>query len=296
MKKLPLYSLLFILLPISTFSQTYSIDVYECKGEDITKSRGMTVQKFSTDNVVFYEINEIDSILNIKSFTRDGKYNDEFRIIQSKIKNGYKTYELSANVKPYKGNYGVEIMGTIIRFTALLENSVTVTTVSEITNISTIQKESKTIEVNESDEENCTFDLSTQTDEFLHNVDYFKGYVWNDFTKTATLILSTGEKLSIHKGGCDDYSVIAKVRLDYSANFYSIEHHFHYFYDIASQLHDDFMYDNVVTELKSENYDVMVYEDYSEITFKDQYLQDNGYFISQSIEDGSVVFSFGWRM
>lgn len=123
---------LLFLLPIISYSQSYTVWIYECKGENIAKNIGGHVNKFSTNNLVHYEIDEMDSILTIKSFTRNGRFKDEFRILQKKKTNGKKIYELSANVKPYKGNYGVEILSEQIVFTALLKNNTTIVTTSPI--------------------------------------------------------------------------------------------------------------------------------------------------------------------
>ena len=63
-------------------------------------------------------------------------------------------------------------------------------------------------------EEECIFDLATQTDEFVRNVAEFGDYIWNDEAKTATITLQNGEKIIAHRGGCMHFGISAKWTLE----------------------------------------------------------------------------------
>lgn len=308
--------ILILLFPFFGFNQT---QIYDCVGQTKETQGGIittagnenpqVVPLLATEKIR-YEVNPMDSSIYIQtdsslSFVSElsGTYTYKkdpftFRDTDGKLKTAYLTYPnnklrndfstILITVEPNK----VVIYGTDKKKESF-EIHTPIFKQWEVADLSHLKIEMDSIQDVQPD---CTFDTKNQTDEFLKGIDFFKGYVWNDSTKTATLTLSTGEILSIKRGGCNHYSVIAEVRLDLSTNLYPIQHHFHYFYEIASKLKEDFMHDSVVPELKSKNYDIMEFEDYSRLTFKSQYLQDNRYFISKSAEDNNIVFSFGWRM
>jgi hypothetical protein len=53
----------------------------------------------------------------------------------------------------------------------------------------------------------CVFDLKTQTDKFISDVPEFSNYTWDDYTKTAIITLKNGEELKVIKGGCNHFEV-----------------------------------------------------------------------------------------
>lgn len=57
--------------------------------------------------------------------------------------------------------------------------------------------------------EECVFDQSTQTDEFLHNIEVLKEYTWNSETKTAEIVLNDHWLLTITRGGCNEFEMSA---------------------------------------------------------------------------------------
>ena len=63
-------------------------------------------------------------------------------------------------------------------------------------------------------EEECIFDLKTQTDEFLKKIPEFSNYVWNKKDKKATIKLNNGRKLIVTRGGCDHFSFYGNLILD----------------------------------------------------------------------------------
>lgn len=62
----------------------------------------------------------------------------------------------------------------------------------------------------------CVFDQSTQTDEFLKDIPEFSNYKWNDKLKTATIELESGDTLIVKKGGCDHYGFYGNLILENS--------------------------------------------------------------------------------
>jgi len=73
----------------------------------------------------------------------------------------------------------------------------------------TIKSVSLVEENKEVENEECTFDQSTQTDEFLKNIEELENYVWDKENRIATIKLSDTEVLKIYRGGCMDFSLSA---------------------------------------------------------------------------------------
>jgi hypothetical protein len=59
-------------------------------------------------------------------------------------------------------------------------------------------------------EEECVFDASSITDDFLKENDEIQAYHWSDDTKTAAVLLKTGEYVFIKKWACIHYGMEAK--------------------------------------------------------------------------------------
>lgn len=57
--------------------------------------------------------------------------------------------------------------------------------------------------------EDCIFDQSTQTDDFLKGIKELEGYVWFEEDKIAELVLNDHWSLSIKRGGCDHFELSA---------------------------------------------------------------------------------------
>lgn len=51
----------------------------------------------------------------------------------------------------------------------------------------------------------CNFDLKTQDDSFLKEIDELKNYNWNQKSKTASIKISQQETIKIFRGGCNDF-------------------------------------------------------------------------------------------
>ena len=75
-----------------------------------------------------------------------------------------------------------------------------------LTQIDSIENKEST---NQQENEDCIFDQSTQTDEFLKDIKELEGYVWHPDTKMAEIILNKQESLIIKRGGCDVFQFYA---------------------------------------------------------------------------------------
>ena len=61
--------------------------------------------------------------------------------------------------------------------------------------------------------EECVFDQTTQTDEFIKKKGEFKKYEWNKETKTATVKLESGNVLRIFRGGCVHFGMSGELEI-----------------------------------------------------------------------------------
>ncbi|WP_340154053.1 hypothetical protein [uncultured Marivirga sp.] len=58
-----------------------------------------------------------------------------------------------------------------------------------------------------SQDSDCVFDLSTQTDDFIKEIEETETYTWDDSKKEATILLDNGDTLIAHRGGCNHFGV-----------------------------------------------------------------------------------------
>ncbi len=69
------------------------------------------------------------------------------------------------------------------------------------------------------EEEECIFDQSSQTDEFLEGIKELENYSWDQKTKTAEIILNDHWSLTIKRGGCDYFTFEASFAYDRFIDF-----------------------------------------------------------------------------
>ena len=58
--------------------------------------------------------------------------------------------------------------------------------------------------------DNCTFDIKTQDDNFLKNIEELKDYKWDQKNKTATIDIYPNETIKIYRGGCNHFLLKAE--------------------------------------------------------------------------------------
>ena len=62
-------------------------------------------------------------------------------------------------------------------------------------------------------DEECVFDRNTQTDEFIRKKGEFTEYEWDNETKTATVILESGNILRAYRGGCAHFGMSVELEI-----------------------------------------------------------------------------------
>jgi hypothetical protein len=87
----------------------------------------------------------------------------------------------------------------------------------KITNQENIElTETESESESEFNEDDCVFDLNTQTDDFLKETPKFSNYVWNNERKKATIKLDNGNTLIVTRGGCVHFSFYGNLLLNKS--------------------------------------------------------------------------------
>jgi len=66
--------------------------------------------------------------------------------------------------------------------------------------------------------EECVFDKTTQTDEFIRNKTKFTEYEWDNENKTATIKLENGETLKIFRGGCIHFGMSGELFTNFNSS------------------------------------------------------------------------------
>lgn len=60
-------------------------------------------------------------------------------------------------------------------------------------------------------EDECIFDVSTQTDDFVKGIAELANYTWDDASKTATILLENGDTLYAQRGGCYHFTYAGRL-------------------------------------------------------------------------------------
>ncbi|EPR71061.1 hypothetical protein ADICYQ_0652 [Cyclobacterium qasimii M12-11B] len=118
-------------------------------------------------------------------------------------------------------------------------------------------------------EDDCIFDLTTQSDEFIQHIPEFKNYTWNDSTKTATILLQNGDTLYAQRGGCYHFGISGKlVKLNDDHSIDNIDHWLGEAKWISKRILDDSDYQELEQMIVSKNYDLDLDNDRIYIAFK----------------------------
>lgn len=78
-----------------------------------------------------------------------------------------------------------------------------------ITQIDSLDAHNVELENSTHAKQDCIFDQSTQTDEFLKGIKELENYQWDSETKTAKIVLNDHWSLTIKRGGCDYFEMSA---------------------------------------------------------------------------------------
>jgi hypothetical protein len=60
-------------------------------------------------------------------------------------------------------------------------------------------------------ENECVFDLATQTDEFLKNNAKINNYEWTDSIHSGIIILNNSDTIRVNKGGCNHFNFFCEL-------------------------------------------------------------------------------------
>ena len=142
-------------------------------------------------------------------------------------------------------------------------------------------------------EEECVFDLETQTDEFVKDIPEFSNYVWNNDRKEATIKLKDGNILIAHRGGCVHFGISGELHL--KGNEISIND-FDYWFEkvkwIGKRLFNDSDYEILVKSLENKTYTDM--SDNRGIYIVIPHKTYNEFLISIKTEEKSKVLYVGY--
>lgn len=104
------------------------------------------------------------------------------------------------------------------------------------------------------EEEQCIFDQSTQTDEFIRSVPEFSNYNWNKETKQATITLTNGETLIAHRGGCIHFGISGTLISNDTTEFNNLDYWFNKSLWIAERLFSESDFQIVKKSIQNKTY------------------------------------------
>ncbi len=76
------------------------------------------------------------------------------------------------------------------------------------------------------EDEECIFDQTTQTDEFVKSIPEFSKYSWNNETKEATITLPNNDTLIAQRGGCYHFGISGTLITNDPTDFNDFDHWF----------------------------------------------------------------------
>jgi hypothetical protein len=144
--------------------------------------------------------------------------------------------------------------------------------------------------------QNCIFDQTKQTDDFLKGIKEFEGYVWNPETKIAIIKLSETETLEIFRGGCAHFSLSATFTFNNKMLSFKKDKEFIIRKSLwISKLITEFHFEELSNNLESNSYIIEDYENNStQIYFTNKYLANNHYsiWISNNTTNSKIEIGF----
>ena len=105
--------------------------------------------------------------------------------------------------------------------------------------------------------EDCVFDLSTQTDEFVKNIEGVKNHTWNDEKKEAIILLENGDTLIAHRGGCNHFGISGALSIkDKSLDYIQLDLIIEKGLWIAKNLFNEIDFNELKDKIKKEDYEI----------------------------------------
>ncbi|WP_452227649.1 hypothetical protein [Lacinutrix sp. MEBiC02404] len=159
--------------------------------------------------------------------------------------------------------------------------------------------ENKTELVSESEsdfnEDDCVFDLNTQTDDFLKEIPEFSNYVWDNEQKKATIKLENGNTLIITRGGCAHFSFYGNLFLNKSElNLNDESGIFKKALQIAEKLFHKSDYELIKELLKNKDYEIEKSENQYYLDFKDDRYCDMTLVVENLTDQNLISIEIGF--
>lgn len=158
------------------------------------------------------------------------------------------------------------------------------------------ETESKEVEPEEVEPENdCIFDQSTQTDEFLKGIKELENYEWDDITKTATIPLNNGDTLYVSRGGCYSFGVSALLKTTQNTpQFTDWDQVFEKALWMSEVLQSEFAHEELTSDIESNKTEIESYDDQEVVTFSHEYLQSNHYELTRTLGEEAVTIELSY--
>lgn len=139
--------------------------------------------------------------------------------------------------------------------------------------------------------DDCIFDPTTQTDEFLQGIPELENYVWNKHINTAKIQLAANETLYVSRGGCNHFGASADFHI--SEKEIDFEQALRKIIWIAELLKDEFEVELLKEAIEKKEYTT---GDRTYMSFSNQRLSDLTYSMSFSRGTKETKISLSWYM
>jgi hypothetical protein len=138
-------------------------------------------------------------------------------------------------------------------------------------------------------QEECIFDQSTQNAEFIQDIPEFKNYSWNDNTKEATIILSDGDTLIAHRGGCDHFGISGTLKLSgNNTDITDLDYWFKKCSWIAKRIFSSYDYQDMMTSIRDRTYSDQSNEELTFVVFQHESYSEFAMMIKR-VEHSTIV-------
>ena len=144
-------------------------------------------------------------------------------------------------------------------------------------------------------EDNCIFDLTTQTDDFLKTIPEFSNYIWNNEQKKATIKLENGNTLIVTRGGCYHFSFYGNLFLSKSElNLNDESEIFKRTLWIADKLFHESDFKLIKELLKNKAYNIEKSKNQFYLTFDQEYYCNMTLVAKQLIDQDLISIEIGF--
>ncbi|MFY0675300.1 MAG: hypothetical protein JXQ87_18030 [Bacteroidia bacterium] len=141
--------------------------------------------------------------------------------------------------------------------------------------------------------EECLFDLSTQTSKFLDSIPEFSVYTWDDKHKRATIELASGDTLFAARGGCHHFGISGKLNVNEKIDLDSIEIIIDKCKWIAKRIFDSADNEELNYLLKNKNYSLNKSDDRILINLNHEYYLDYSIYAFRR-KNGKLTIGIGY--